>query len=128
MLQDCRAVDHDDLARLLGAGRVAIGGSLLVAPGAAASWAGPGATDPGVKMLTRAAGVRDLLLGVLLLRALDQGAPVRTLLQCGAVADGVDLVATLTTFRHLPHRTRLAAVGAAAAAVLTGWTLSQSLD
>ncbi len=128
MVQDCPAVDHDDLARLLGASRVAVGGSLLVVPGAAASWAGPAAAEPGVKMLARAAGIRDLLLGVLLLRALDQGAPVRTLLQCGAVADGVDLVATLATFRHLPRRTRLAAVGAAAGAVLTGWTLSQSLE
>jgi hypothetical protein len=128
MMQDCRAMDHDDLARLLGAGRVAIGGTLLVAPGTASSWAGPAAADPGAKMLTRAAGIRDLLLGVLLLRALDQGAPVRALLQCGAVADGVDLVATLTTFRHLPRRTRLTAVGAAAGAVLTGLTLAQSLD
>lgn len=128
MMQDCRTVDHDDLARLLGAGRVTIGGTLLVAPGTASSWAGPAAVDPGVKMLTRAAGIRDLLLGVLLLRALDQGAPVRTLLQFGAVADGVDLVATLVTFRHLPRRTRLAAVGAAAGAVATGLTLAQALD
>lgn len=128
MMQDCRPVNHDDLARLLGAGRVAIGGILLVAPGTAASWAGSAAADPGAKMLTRAAGIRDLLLGALLLRALDQRAPVRTLLLCGAVADGVDLVATVTTFRHLPRRTRVVAVGAAAGAVLTGWTLSRSLD
>lgn len=128
MMQDCRSVDHDDLARLLGAGRIAIGGTLLVAPGAATSWAGPAAADPGAKMLTRAAGIRDLLLGALLLRALEQGAPVRTLLQCGVVADGVDLVATLATFRTLPRRTRLAAVLAASGAVATGWTLSLALD
>lgn len=116
------------LARLLGITRIAIGATLVVAPGVTSAWIGPVARRPGVGLITRAAGVRDLILGVRLVQALDQGTPVRRLLVDGTVADAVDLGAVVLAWRHLPQLIRPAIAGTAAGAVATGAWLASQLD
>lgn len=117
-----------DLARLLGAGRIVLGATLVAAPGVMRFLAGGAATEPGVRLITRAAGIRDLLVGWRTVQALGGGKPVATLLRDGAVADGVDLVACLIAFRHLPRVPRLVTVAAASSATAVGWRLASALD
>lgn len=121
-------MDDRDLARALALGRVAIGAGLLVAPGRIALLVGPAAAEPAGRWLTRVGGIRDLLLGVLTLQALDAKAPVRSLLVAGAVADGVDFAATVAAYRRLPRFGRVVLLGAAGGAVALGLRLASRLD
>lgn len=116
------------LARLLGITRIAIGATLVLAPGLISAWAGPAGRRPGVELITRAAGIRDLIIGWRLVQALDQGDPVRRLLVDGTVADAVDLGAIVLAGRHLPRLPRLALAGAASGAVASGGWLASQLD
>ncbi|MGI9119563.1 MAG: hypothetical protein ACR2G7_05485 [Acidimicrobiales bacterium] len=116
------------LARLLAVGRVVVGSTLVVVPGMATGLVGPPGAEPAVKVLTRAAGIRDLLLGWRTVQALDADRPVRALLHDGAMADAVDLGAVLVAWGHLPHRARLMVLTAATGAVAMGWRLAQLLD
>ncbi len=123
-----RAGDPRALARLLGLGRVAIGATLVLAPGVISAWAGPAARRPGIELITRAAGIRDLLVGWRVVQALGQGAPVRRHVVDGAVADAVDLGAVIAAWPHLPRLPRLALAGAGAGAVALGTWLASALD
>ena len=100
----------------------------MLAPGLARVWAGPSAHQPGVALITRAAGIRDLAIGVRTLQALAAGTSVRRLLVDGAVADAVDLGAVVVAWPHLPRVARLAIATAAAAAVALGAWLASVLD
>jgi hypothetical protein len=61
------------LAQLAGWTRVAFGAAFVVAPKITARpWAGSGIDTAGAQLLTRSMGVRDLLLGVGLLHALNR--------------------------------------------------------
>ena len=54
-------MDQRAVARLLAAGRIAVGVGLLAAPATVArSWGGPVASDPGAKLFLRALGGRFL--------------------------------------------------------------------
>ena len=85
-----------DAATALARGRIAIGAAALVAPGPGGRvMFGRYGSGPGMKALVRMLGGRDLVLGLGVVIALDRGAPVRGWLEAGAVADTVDLVATV---------------------------------
>ncbi|MBW3574106.1 MAG: hypothetical protein KY450_04465 [Actinobacteria bacterium] len=116
------------MARVLGAGRIAIGATLILVPGSTSVWAGPAARSPGVALTTRAAGVRDLLVGWRTVQAATLGAPLRQHLVDGAVADAVDLAAVLVAWPHLPRLARLGIAAAAAGAVGLGCYLASVLD
>ncbi len=105
-----------------------LGATLVAAPGVMRLLAGGAATAPGIRLITRAAGIRDLLVGWRTVQALGRGELVATLLRDGAVADGVDLVACLIAFRHLPRVPRLITVAAASSATAVGWRLAPALD
>jgi hypothetical protein len=92
------------------------------------AWAGPTARQPGVTLITRAAGIRDLLIGWRTLQALAVGAPVRRLLIDGAVADAVDLGAVVLAWTGLPRRARVGIAAAAVNAVGLGVWLASALD
>jgi hypothetical protein len=97
------------LAQLAGATRIAFGTGFIVAPKTLARpWAGPAAAAPGAQLLTRSMGIRDLLLGVGLLRALGKGdqQAAATWLAYGAAAGVVDAAATLAAYRALPRAGR----------------------
>ena len=123
-------MDHRSVARITAAGRVAIGAALLVAPQAVTrAWTGPTGALPGAKLLGRGLGVRDLMLGVGVINALDRGDPrAQDWVRASAVADVGDAVATALAFRHLPKRSRYGVLLLAAGAAVAGFVAADNLD
>jgi hypothetical protein len=117
-------VEPQSIARGLGASRVLVGLSLLLAPTlGGAGWLGRDSRRPAVRALLRALGVRDLILGGLVLHVADRpGVGYRTV-ATAAVADAVDFVAFTAARDHLtrfggPGVIAMAAGGAASHAAL----------
>src|SRR5687768_4733123 len=97
-------MDPRDGARVLHAGRIAVGLGLVVAPRlAATAWLGERNLPPGATVLARALGVRDALLGALALHTLDNEQVGPRYLAANAVADAVDAAAALAVLPHLPR-------------------------
>ncbi|MGQ0842650.1 MAG: hypothetical protein ACT4QF_00810 [Sporichthyaceae bacterium] len=102
-------------------GRVVLGAAAIAKPALPAKpWIGAGpAAEPGVQVFARALGGRDIALGVL---ALASGGRTRRLaVGLGAMADAVDMSATLLHWKDLPPRDRwgILAVTAGAAGLGT---------
>ncbi len=93
-----------DVARLIAAGRIAIGAALMVAPRLSTRlWLGEDADRPGTQVVARAMGVRDVVTGAIALHTLgrpDVGARWQRTL---AGVDAVDLAATLAARSELPR-------------------------
>jgi hypothetical protein len=123
-------VDHRAVARILAAGRVAIGAGLLVAPAAVTKgWAGAPGVAAGGRLLGRSIGVRDLALGVGVLTSLERGEPqARAWVRAAALADVGDALATLVAYRHLPPRSRFGVLALAAGAAVAGFVAADHLD
>jgi len=122
-------VDTRTLARTIAAGRVAIGTAMVVVPGlTTAGWLGAEAKRPATKAVVRAAGVRDALIGLGTIRALEQDDEVRPWLLAGALSDGVDAVATLLAYKHLPKRRRFLALVFMAGAAVAGVAVAGQVD
>ena len=122
-------MDDRQLARSFSFVRIGFGLAFLLMPRLATKpWMGAGADSPALRWMTRAFGVRDALLGVGTLIALDDKKPVRQWLHYGAVSDSVDAIATLIAYRHLPPYRRFALLAAAASGAATGIALAQRLD
>jgi hypothetical protein len=99
--------------------RIAFGSVFLLAPEPlAAAWVGPRARTPAGRVLARALGGRDLLLGVGLLRALNRGSGAAEWLWYGAAADAVDGAVSALDIRGLPWTGRAVAPLALATAVV----------
>ncbi len=96
------------LAAGLAANRVLYGIGFLAAPRpVAGGWIGPAAMLPPVKVLTRAVGARDLVLGAGALAALaDERADPRPWFAAQLVCDATDFLATRAAGRTLPKRGR----------------------
>jgi hypothetical protein len=123
------AFDARAVARVVACGRIAVGVGLTVLPGVAGGgWFGPVAKQPATKAAIRALGVRDALMGVGTLRALERGDEVRPwIIGCG-IADAVDAAATLLAWGHLPKRKRLLALAVAAGAAASAVVLADQVD
>lgn len=122
-------MDDRQIARSFSLVRIAVGIAFLLMPRLAAKpWLGDDVDSPSLRWLARAFGVRDALLGVGTLIALDDKKPVRQWLNYGAVSDTVDAVSTLIAYRHLPPYRRFALLASAATAAATGLALAQRLD
>ncbi len=94
------------LVRALALNRVVFGIAYLVAPARTGrGWIGKAAEKEATRVFTRALGARDLALGVGALRALagDDVAEARAWMAAHAVADGMDLAATVAARRRLPQ-------------------------
>jgi hypothetical protein len=114
----------DGLARGLAMNRISFGAGLILAPGPyARSWVGSKAAgEETTKVLARALGARDLVLGAGGLLALrqDDAERARRWFTAQGVADAVDLLATIAA-RDLPVPARVfAAVMAAGSAAIAG--------
>lgn len=122
-------VDLRTVARTMGAIRVAIGGSMVLLPGLTTrGWLGAASKGGPTKAVTRAAGVRDALLGLGTIRALEQDEEVGPWILAGAVADGVDAVGTVLAYRQLPKRRRFFALALMAGAAAAGVVLAGQVD
>lgn len=116
-----------DLARVLAAGRVAIGLGLLVAPRLSLSmWIGRDAAAGPMSAPARALGIREVVLGGLALHVVDRPRVAARMLRALAVCDGVDLLATLAVRRSLSP-VAVAAIGAMALPAAGGqlWAAAQ---
>jgi hypothetical protein len=115
------ASDPVALARLIAAGRVAIGLGLVAVPGLFSRVVGGVEPREDAVALARIAGARDLGMGVGALLAARGGATpeLRRWVAASAFADAVDAVA-IARSRSFPLLPRLAAVSAGAAAALLG--------
>jgi hypothetical protein len=92
-----------DVARILAAGRIAIGAALLAAPRPAVGmWIGRDAAAGAVAPLGRALGAREVVLGAIALHTLDSPQVGPRWLRTLAACDAVDLAATLAARRALP--------------------------
>lgn len=109
---------------------MAIGAALVTVPQLVTrAWAGEAGATPGGRLLGRALGARDLVLGVGVLDALGKGDPsARNWIRASALADTTDAVATALSFRHLPKRSRVAIILLAAGAAATGFVAAEHLD
>jgi hypothetical protein len=116
-------------AKCLAANRVLFGAAYLLAPRrTAGGWIGrPGQTRAST-VLTRALGARDLALGAGALLAMQEGdrPQARRWFAAHALADGVDLIATVRARASLPTSGFLFATGMAGAS--TAVALAAALD
>jgi hypothetical protein len=91
------------VARAYGAGRVALGAGLLVAPGLLGRpWLGRTASQPAGQVALRALGARDLIMGGIALHTVDHPEVGPRWQRTCAAADAVDALATLLARGSLP--------------------------
>jgi len=115
-------------AGLLAAGRAALGLAVLAAPESVISrWLGGHASHPVVRYLARSVGARDLALGVLALRTLDDPHRAAQVQAACAVADSVDALATVAVRSELPPVGAAGTVAVAGGAAVAGFWLSRAL-
>lgn len=118
-----------DGARALALGRVAVGSALMLFPRLAGrGWLGDAVDAPGGQVAIRALGVRDAIMGAIVLHTVDhQDVGPRWVATC-AVADAVDLLATLAVRDRLPPVTGTLLVPAiAGGATVAGLAFARSL-
>jgi hypothetical protein len=123
-------MDHRTVARISAVGRVAIGTALVLVPQKVSKgWTGADGATPGGRVLGRALGARDLVLGLGILNALSSGdASARDWIRAASVCDATDAVATTIGLRHLPKRSAVAIVALAAGAAVSGFVAADNLD
>jgi hypothetical protein len=128
-------MNERDLAKGYAAGRIGIGLLLLLFPRRMARtlWGAADGSSPAVAFFARLVGARDAILGAGALAAIQQeggagaSARVRPWMSYGAVADGVDAVATLLAYKHLPKRKRSGLLVVAAGGAATGGYLMTTM-
>ena len=101
-------LDVPAATRAIAYGRIALGGSYLLAPGLALKiWPGRGgSTDEDramQRLLARSIGGRDVALAVGALLAVSHDAPVRGWIEAAMLADAVDALAIGLALRRVPR-------------------------
>lgn len=123
-------MDARTAARALAAGRVALGIGLLVAPTRFTSgWIGAdAAADPSARVLTRALGVRDAILGAIALHTVDHPEVGPRWLRTCAAADAVDCLATIGGRGAMPRSGVIGVSALAGGAAIAGVVLAAQLE
>jgi hypothetical protein len=121
-------------ATALAVARLAIGAGLAAAPGLATrGWIGPHAENAGARLMARAAGGRDVGLAAGILATLSEGRrrrhrrATKHWLEAAALADAVDLVATLAARRSLPPASLAVGTSMAGASALAHLWLTREM-
>jgi hypothetical protein len=118
-----------EVARGYGAGRVALGAGLLVAPRLLGRpWLGRTATEPAGQVVLRALGARDLIIGAIALHTVDHPDVGPRWQRTCAAADAVDALATLVARRSLPAAGSALVAALAATGTVTGLTVAGALS
>jgi hypothetical protein len=109
------------IVRLLSAGRIFFGLSMLFAPKRTLrTWIGDDVESARTRMLIRSFGARDLALGLGPLMAMRRDAPVRGWVEAAAIGDLVDFTGTLLNLRRVPQLGAYRVLTSAAAAAAAG--------
>lgn len=121
-------MDNRRIALGLAGVRMGIGAALVVAPTFAARvWVGPGTAGSGSRVLARALGARDLVLGYRTLQAALDGEEVAGWLQLGAMADAADTGAALFAAAHMEgHRRYTMPLVSGVVGAACAWAAQQS--
>lgn len=126
-----KATERDTLVVAICAARIAIGVTALVIPPLMAGpWVGAGAKRMDVRLMARAAGGRDVALGVgtLLARRDGDERALRHWLRMGALSDATDATLTLANFKRLPRFGRMGVLASAGGAALVGLWLARQQE
>lgn len=116
------------IARGIGAGRIAIGLSLLATPAVLGrAWLGEDGTAPATQAVLRGMGVRDALIGMAQVHTAADPERGYRWARTSAIADAVDLTATLLARRSLPASGVRGAVALAGSAAIAGLVTSRAL-
>ena len=117
-----------DAARVLAAGRIAIGAACVVAPRAAgALWIDGDARRPGTTVFARALGARDVLLGGMILHTVDNPEVAPRWLSATAACDAVDFSAASAVREDLPKARGTFGLALAGGAAVAGLALSRAI-
>lgn len=117
-----------NLARAIGAGRIAIGLGLLAAPTALGrSWLGKDGVSPATQVVLRGMGARDALIGMAQVHTAADPERGHRWARTSAIADVTDLAATLAARRSLPSSGVRGTVALAGGAAVTGLVTSRLL-
>jgi hypothetical protein len=118
-----------DVARVYGAGRVAVGAALLLAPRPLGRiWLGAPADTPAGAVAMRALGLRDAVLGAMALHTVDHPEVAPRWQRTCAAVDAVDLAATAAARSSLPRVGSVLVMAMAAAGAATGGWLGRALS
>src|SRR5689334_23171925 len=121
-------VDQRQVVRVLAVARVGIGVAATVLPGTVGSLLfGPKADSGALRLVTRAFGARDVVLGLGTLRALDQDIDAAGWARASAASDAADAVAALIAARSVPAARALLGAGSAVVAATAGYRASSRL-
>jgi hypothetical protein len=108
-------------ARMIGAGRVVFGAAMVAVPRLATrGWVGDDADRAGTQVAVRALGIRDLILGAMTLHTAGHPQVASRWVAMCALADAVDLGATVAARDRLPRTGVVATVAIAGLATLGG--------
>jgi hypothetical protein len=122
------AADVRGFSLISAAGRIAIGLGMLAAPETALRALGFSEVSPATRAVGRIAGVRDLVLGLVTLAALDDPARLRTASLANAGADAGDAAAFAIAMGTEERTAGIRGIAAALPAALAGawvtWRLS----
>jgi hypothetical protein len=112
-----------DVARAYAAGRVALGGALVVAPRLLGGiWLGAPARTPGGAVAIRALGAREVVIGGIALHTVDHPDVAPRWQRTCAALDAFDLAATAAARDRLPRAgSALVMAMAATGAAIGGW-------
>jgi hypothetical protein len=122
-------LEDRDVARFMGALRAGLGVAMFVAPRKVArSWSGEEADSLPTTLALRGMAIRDIALGLGLVKAVDSGSATRGWLEAAALADAGDAVATLFAWREMGGIRRLFWFGTEAGAALLQMQLAEALD
>lgn len=122
-------MDARSTATLIGAGRVAFGAALMLAPEVVArGWIGEPASSAGGKVAVRAVGARDAILGLGVLLALWRGGPARGWVEAGAAADIADIAIALGSFSSMPPLGRFTTIALAGGSAFISARIAGALD
>jgi hypothetical protein len=100
---------------------MAVGAGMLLNPSLSTrTWIGRDADRVGARLLTRALGARDLMLGAGTMASLEAGDGAERWLHAALVGDATDLLVTLAHRRELPRGGRNLVIAVAGTAVVLG--------
>jgi hypothetical protein len=118
-----------DAARAYGAGRVALGAAMLLAPRVFGRlWLGRPADTPSGAVALRALAAREVILGGIALHTVDHPEVGPRWQRTCAAVDAVDLAATAAARRSLPPVGSALVMAMAAGGAATGAWLGQALS
>jgi hypothetical protein len=120
-----------NVSRFIGAGRIAFGALMLVAPDrVGGSWLGEAGTTPAAQVALRAVGIRDAVIGMAQIHTAGDPDRGYRWARTASIGDAVDAAATFAAARSLPASgvagTGVLAVGAAVAGVLTSRAMQRT--